>query len=84
MESKQTPPVRQAATSGPFGGPHESWRNHPMMRIRHPREVLPGFGTALGLFALACVGEWIWHSMGAPKLIPSGKSQWNEPPSSSH
>ncbi len=64
--------------SGPFGGPIESWRTHPMLRITHPRDVLPGFGTALGLFAIVCVGEWMWKSAGAPKLRATGKSAWKD------
>jgi hypothetical protein len=67
---------------GPFGGPVESWRSHPMLRITHPKDVLPGFGTALGLFALYCVGEWMWKSAGSPKMRPSGKSAWKD--SSAH
>jgi hypothetical protein len=69
--------------SGPFGGPIESWRKHPMLRITHPKDVLPGFGTALALFALVNVGQWMWKSAGAPKLRPSGKSAWKDSSSSS-
>jgi len=64
---------------GPFGR-NEGWRYHPMLRVTHPKQVVPGFGTALVLFGFICVGEFLWHQAGSPKLRPSGNSVWKDSP----
>jgi hypothetical protein len=64
---------------GPFGR-GEEWRKHPMLRPTRFREVLPGFGTAMVLFAGYLAIEWVWKQMGSPKLPRSGKTIWKDRP----